>query len=560
MGAYEVAYWDKIYPGVTVAEINLGNMTVGQAKEEINKRTSEITEWKLTWGTNNWTIAASDIDLAYDPWQTAARAWEVGRSKNLKKDIEAKITAWRKGVEVDPVFGLDENKFTETISEIEAQINIPAKEPEISVAWGRISVSPGENGQEVDERKLMQLVRDEMTEARSEVIAIPVRQLLPKLDQKQIELVKKRAEKLANKKIVLELKDGRESRKWEISGEQMMAWLDPTGATGWKTLEIEDWVGELVAGIDRPVQNASLRFIGEGRVEEFKPAVPGIEVKQEQLVSDVENGLSRVEKWGEIENINILTKVVEPTIKTGEVNALGIKELVGKGTSSFAGSIPNRIFNLQKASTKLDGLLIAPGETFSFNKQVGDVSAATGYKQAYVIKEGRTVLGDGGGLCQVSTTLFRAALNAGLPIEERWAHAYRVHYYEEDGQPGFDATVFSPSVDLKFKNDTPAYLLIQLEIDVAKNKMAFALYGTSDGRTATVSIPRVWDVTPPPPTLYQDDPTLPMGKLVQVDWSAWGAKASFDYKVIRGEEILQQRTFYSNYRPWQAIYLRGTRP
>jgi vancomycin resistance protein YoaR len=191
---------------------------------------------------------------------------------------------------------------------------------------------------------------------------------------------------------------------------------------------------------------------------------------------------------------------------------------------------------------------------------LGDVSVYTGYQQAYIIKGGQTVLGDGGGVCQVSTTFFRAALDAGLPIIERHPHAYRVSYYEQNSKPGFDATVYSPSVDLKVKNDTPAYILIQTKTDIKNATLTFELYGTSDGRVATVSSPYIWDVTPAPPALYIDDPTLPAGQIKQIDFAAAGAKTSFDYKVTRGEEILQQKTFYSNYRPWQARYLRGTKP
>jgi vancomycin resistance protein YoaR len=190
---------------------------------------------------------------------------------------------------------------------------------------------------------------------------------------------------------------------------------------------------------------------------------------------------------------------------------------------------------------------------------VGDISAATGYQSAYIIKDGRTVLGDGGGVCQVSTTLFRAALAAGLPIIERHAHAYRVHYYEEGGfKPGLDATVYGPTYDLKFKNDTPTSILIQVKTDVANLSLTFDLYGTGDGRKAQISNQKLWDITPPPPDLYQDDPTLPKGTVKQVDFAAWGAKASFDYLVTRGTEVLESTTFVSNFRPWQAVYLKGT--
>ena len=163
-------------------------------------------------------------------------------------------------------------------------------------------------------------------------------------------------------------------------------------------------------------------------------------------------------------------------------------------------------------------------------------------------------------MCQVSTTLFRAILAAGVPIEERTAHAYRVHYYEKDSQPGFDATIFTPEVDLKFKNDTPAYILIQTTVDEARNKLTFELYGAGDGRKVEISeIQSVGRDSPHPRLCIRMIQLCPRGVVKQVDWAAWGAKAAFDWKVTRGADVLQERTFYSNYRPWQAVFLKGTK-
>lgn len=259
-------------------------------------------------------------------------------------------------------------------------------------------------------------------------------------------------------------------------------------------------------------------------------------------------------------NITLITQVVPPKVRFNEAENLGLTTLLGRGESFYRGSIKERIHNLTLASSILHGKLIAPNETFSFNESVGDISAATGYKSAYIIKNGRTVLGDGGGVCQVSTTLFRAVLNAGLPIVTRTAHSYRVHYYEDGGfKPGLDATVFAPSTDFKFTNDTAGYILIQLINQPELSKLTFELYGTSDGRTAEIGNFKMYNQTLPPPAIYQDDPTLPVGVVKQVEWPAWGAKTSFDYKVTRNGETLFEKTFYSNYQSWQAVYLRGTK-
>jgi vancomycin resistance protein YoaR len=252
-------------------------------------------------------------------------------------------------------------------------------------------------------------------------------------------------------------------------------------------------------------------------------------------------------------------KIVAPNITTEKINKLGIKELIGTGNSLFFHSIPGRIFNVNLAASRLSGILVAPGETFSFDQALGDISAFSGYKQAYIIQNGHTVLGDGGGVCQVSTTLFRAILDAGLPIVERHAHAYRVGYYEENSPPGIDATVFSPTVDLKFKNTNNNYILIQSEVDLDNLSLTFNLYGTKDGRQVAQTTPVVTNVTAPPPDLYQDDPTLPVGTVNQTDFAAWGANVSFTRTVTQnGKQIIFDK-FISNYQPWQAVYLRGTK-
>jgi vancomycin resistance protein YoaR len=312
--------------------------------------------------------------------------------------------------------------------------------------------------------------------------------------------------------------------------------------------------------INRDPQNSVFTFTNN-QVSEFKPSLDGITVKQEDLQKLLIENIDILAQ-SETKNINIDVPVTTTPakIQTKDANNLGITELIGRGNSKFAHSIPNRIYNVKLAASRFKGILVAPGDTFSFNSVLGDVSALTGYKQAYIIQDGRTVLGDGGGVCQVSTTLFRAALNAGLPIVERIAHAYRVGYYEEDSPPGLDATVFDPVADLKIKNNTPAYILIQSTFDATHLAMSFEIYGTSDGRKVTLTKPVVSDQVAPPPDLYQDDPTLPAGQIKQIDFSAWGAKVVFNYTVTKGSETLTTQKFTSNYHPWQAIYLRGIGP
>jgi vancomycin resistance protein YoaR len=301
--------------------------------------------------------------------------------------------------------------------------------------------------------------------------------------------------------------------------------------------------------------------VENGKVSTFKPSRNGEELDTETLRLTIKDRVPALLASQQIASMTLQLpiKITEPKITTENVNDLGIKELVGEGTSHYAGSIVNRIYNLSLAANRINGTLIPPGEVFSFNKTIGDVSKLTGYKQAYVISGGRTILGDGGGVCQVSTTMFRTALNAGLPIVERNQHAYRVSYYEQDMGPGVDAAIYTPNIDFKFKNDTKHHLLIQTSIDEENQTLTFRLYGTKDGREVTLKKPVILSTAPAPEPLYQDDPELPKDQVKQIDFAAPGAHVYFEREVKKDGKVLIADKYTSRYRPWQAVFLKGTK-
>lgn len=308
---------------------------------------------------------------------------------------------------------------------------------------------------------------------------------------------------------------------------------------------------------NKPAKNALFKFEND-RVSSFREEERGLKILSYPFYNDLENVIQNLKQKPVNSFVILKSEIIQPEITLAQANQYGIEEKIGEGQSDFTHSAQERIYNLTLASSKFNGVLIPKDKELSFNNTVGDISSLTGYKQAYIIKNGRTILGDGGGVCQVSTTLFRTALNTGLIIIERQAHAYRVSYYENDSQPGFDATVFSPTADLKIKNNTPAAILIQTEIDSNNNILRFRFYGKKDNRKINISKAIIYDQQPPLPAKYQDDPNLKKGVVRQVDFPAWGAKAKFDYKVSIDNQSVFEKTFFSIYRPWQAVYLVGT--
>jgi vancomycin resistance protein YoaR len=251
-----------------------------------------------------------------------------------------------------------------------------------------------------------------------------------------------------------------------------------------------------------------------------------------------------------------------PGSATGQ--QLGITELIREEISYFYGSGNERMQNIQAASARFHGVMVGPGEIFSMGQTMGDVSLESGFAEALIIYGGRTIKGVGGGVCQVSTTLFRGVFNIGLPVLERYPHAYRVSYYEmiasgavDSRLAGLDATVYFPLVDLKFKNDTPYWILMETYVNVNARTLTWKFYSTRDGRTVDWTTTGPTNVKPAPPPLFEVNDELKKNQMKQVDWAANGADVTVTRTVWKDGAVWFQDQFTTHYEPWQAICQYG---
>lgn len=222
----------------------------------------------------------------------------------------------------------------------------------------------------------------------------------------------------------------------------------------------------------------------DSKAQEFAPAQTG---KRPDLYVSTLAVLQALEKRQAVAALAV--DLVEPKTSLAQTNTLGIKELIGRGESNFAGSPKNRLHNILVGIEKQKGVIIAPGQEFSFNRFLGPVEASAGFLPELVIKRTGTVPELGGGLCQVSSTTFRAAVISGLPITQRKNHSYAVRYYAPQGT---DATIYPGVIDLKFLNDTPGSILVWPYV---KNKttLVFDFYGTKDSRQISLDQPLQYD-------------------------------------------------------------------
>lgn len=567
----------RIYPNISVAGVEIGLLTREQAFQKIAKtiseRGSQPLELELNSGASgekqSFIIELKKQETAPFVEKSIDEAFSLGRRKayfpKAKIDIRVDIS-------------LPIKKQVENIAQ---SVNKPPIDSTLKVYEGEITVSPSQNGTILDEQQIYLEIKDYLNGKSLTNLNLPLKTQEPNLNFSEAITIKKRLDAIKTSPIKLTFEDlsfvldfntilslvdlnnsqnslaliSINGQKYNIGSVNVNGKEISDSKLTLNQNKLKDYLQSIASQIDRPVQEPLFSVDPSSapekpKITEFRPPVDGRQLQVEETIQSINSALISQNQT----EVKLPVKVIEPKNKL--TNELGIKELIGSGVSHFAGSIENRKFNVGLAASRINGVLIAPGEEFSFVNTVGDISGASGYKQAYVIKSGRTVLDDGGGVCQVSTTVFRAALNSGLPITARTAHAYRVGYYEQGFPPGLDATIFSPSVDLKFKNDTGHHILLQAK--VIGTSLYIDLYGTSDGRTITLTKPVISSVTPAPPEIRQDDPTLPKGTVKQVDFAAAGANVSFKRTVTKGGITYIDEVFKSNFRPWQAVFLVGT--
>ena len=550
---YHVGYAKRIIPGVRIGDVFVGGMNFPEAVSAVRAFEENLDKTvELTYDGKIYNISGSDIGLVYDVESTVARAFELGRSGNIFVDTKDKLASLIKTIKIRSYYSVDDQSLSNEFARIRGEINVEARSASFALNEGDLTIASAETGRRVDDQQMYDLViaAFEKMDFRQKELAVDEDD--PELENVDLERVRDAVTKIIANPMVVHFED----RNWQLSEEDLLDLVQvsvrafiPT--VGLNDARFEAYMDTLSLDID-VLPRGEVTSVENNVVTGFQLTTDGYELDRDKFKNDFKEAFLK----GESE----VTAEVRKVEQHSDASKYGIFALLGEGTSTYVGSIPGRIANLTLAAERTDGVLVPPGGIYSMNQSVGPISGATGYSTAYVIANGRTVLGDGGGVCQTSTTLFRAVLDAGLPIVERHPHAYRVSYYEQDRPVGFDASIYQPSLDLKFKNDTPNYVLVTSSADVPNSSLTFRIYGTPDGRRVEVSEPVITSQSPPPEPLYQDDPTLPKGTVKQVDWAAWGANVYLTRKVYKANgEIMQDDTFSSRYQPWQAVYLRGTK-
>lgn len=296
----------------------------------------------------------------------------------------------------------------------------------------------------------------------------------------------------------------KQNHTWKITKKDIADWLVPVrDVQGNIVLELSAsstlalFEEEIAPKVNVEPRNASMTFnAAKTKVTDFTSSRPGVTVDIEETMKAVNNAFAErlIEGAEPSTKTELVVAVVEPDIKTEDTNDLGIKEILGIGSSNFSGSPRNRIGNIKNAVfNKLWGTLVAPGAEFSLNATLRPYTAEAGYLPELVIVGDRIKPEIAGGLCQVGTTIFRTVMNSGLPVTARTNHGLVVSYYNDpsNGNPGTDATIYDGWPDFKFLNDTGHHVLITTAMNVSTGDLRFTIWGTNDGRKGYYTAPQV---------------------------------------------------------------------
>jgi vancomycin resistance protein YoaR len=558
--AFQIYFSARVLPGVTVWNIDLSGKSLDEAAAMLDAAfTAKFNTARvdLSDGQTAWIANPIDLGITFDARATAQAALDLSL-----RGVDGQTQVLINGADLAPRLVFNANVARAYFEQVAAQINRPPIDAGLQLNGTQVITTPAQIGRELNVEATLHLLPDLARADGPKRIVLPIETEQPRLTD--VSAAAAQLQTILNRNLTLVLANPApgEPASWDLTPQQLLSFLMVDKATDGTAIEVKFNAEALRAGladlaqqIDRAPENARFIFNDDTRqLEVIQPGKIGRALDITTTLARMNDALARGDQ-----QVTLAVNEQRPDFyDDAQAAALGITELVSTGQSLYAGSSVERMKNIGAATASQHGVIIKPGEVFSFNHNLGDVSLDKGYAEALIIYNGRTIKGVGGGVCQVSTTAFRAAFNGGYPIIERWPHAYRVGWYERGSGPGLDASVFSPVVDFKFKNDTPYHILVEAYANDVAGRLTFKLYSTSDGRQVTISEPVVENVIPHPEDKIEEDPTLPAGTRQQVDYAADGADVTVTRTVTRGGQVISEDRIFTRYQPWQAIFKVGT--
>ncbi|MFA5439634.1 MAG: VanW family protein [Dehalococcoides sp.] len=565
-------YAGRVYPGIYFNSIALGGLTKQEAQQTIQTQVipNLPQNISLIYQDQMWNTNLLEMGISYDPQQIADYAFSVGRSGSpavWMGDVVA-ILSGNKSISSTILF--NEITAAETLTRIAQDLDRPVEEARLSFEGSNVITTPGQVGRALNVEQTLQLVREAILQQNYSIIPLIVAETAP--DILDAEPYAQTIREFLASDFVLTVPEEYNHPKEEqhLSADVLSPMLE---------LVKKSQDGQFLISLqfqESVLQNLLADLAGKFNINTTNPrfvfndATSEIELLENGIIGrtlNISASLSAVQQQiatGAHEATLVFDYTAPSVADTATGSELGITELIQQQSTYFYGSSSARIQNIKTAANRFLGILVAPGEVFSMADYLGEISLDSGFTEALIIYNGKTIEGVGGGVCQVSTTLFRTAFFGGYPILERYPHAYRVSYYEKtagnqinSNLAGLDATVYVPLVDLKFQNDSSYWLLMEAYVYPESSQIQWKFYSTNDGRSMEWETTGPINIVEPPETKYYLNTQLQNGEIKQVDWEAEGSDVRVDRWVYKNGALYFQDQFLTHYEPWGAVYEIG---
>lgn len=571
-----LASWGRIHPGVHIAGVKVGGMRPDEATATLKKALPAKASEPVTvvFGADKWTVQAADVGLGFDYAAMVDEAMGVGRDGGAGGVVFGRLGAWLGASKLPARPQTDTARMATVLDEIAKGTDVDPVDASVDIDGTDARVVPGKNGRGLVRDKASGLIVVALLSAERTFQA-PVEPVEVAISDQEADAARTVALRMMDAPAVITHGE----KEWEFKPARIAEWVafrrsdEPeegaeetsataaaaasTGASATADVTLVAYVSSERAGEDileavgekvgRPAKDATFSTRG-GRVT-IIPSQEGIGPDLRVLATELTDELADESSDRTVE---MLTARVEPDITTAEAREMGISERIGRYTTTYAAGNRPRVNNIHLLGDSLDGKLIAPGATFSFNKSVGERTAAKGYQEANAIVNGKLVPQLGGGICQVGTTLFNAVYESGLPVIERRNHSFYISHYPK----GRDATVSWGGPDLKFKNDTKNWVLVS--VSYTSSSITIALYGTDPGYDVDSSVSQWRNVKPFRTEEVKDDGLYEGSKVIE-DPGVTGRTITVTRTVQQNGEIIRTDTFVSVYKPKTQVVRVGTR-
>lgn len=553
----------KIYPNISVRGIAIGQMTQAEAQAAIRERYQPFLKQpvKLTYRDKVWYPSLEELGTQLDIDGAVQKALDSGRGNSLFTNLWEVAAIWQRGIELPLHLTVDQSVMQRYLAARAAEVERPASDARLLFEGTTLGSVPSSTGTQL----LLNDTTLDLTAAlqalEPQEVSLRSRELSPALSDAAVAQAQRTIQQMLQGPVAVTA-DG-ETFTLEVADIAALVRVNRVaGGEQSDTLSvslddgpIKARLTEIADATGRAPTHPRVAWNG-GNLKITRPGKPGLRLDESASLGLITSAIQGSNRAVDLPFIEVDSPANEATL-----GQLGIKELISVGRSDYSGSAAYRITNIGVGMQKLDGILLAPGEEFSFNNNVGDIDAANGFVEGYAIVQNRTQLEFGGGICQDSTTMYRAAFWAGLPITERKEHRFYISWYDKyaypDGVsgPGMDATIFTGVQDLKFVNDTGNWLLIETSADHGRTLAEVRIYGTKPNRTVEASWQVVKRVPAPTAPRYIPDRAIPPGGRKQTD-TARGGMTIEVYRTITENGVARKpELFRTVFQAWPNIYL-----